>query len=69
LLFETNLLFQILHNLIAWKQDVAKYVERYPPPTEPLTNLQPIPQAGPAQARQARDRIVQHYDNLYGVLL
>ncbi|EYC36033.1 hypothetical protein Y032_0942g3144 [Ancylostoma ceylanicum] len=59
----------ILHNLIAWKQDVAKYVERYPPPTEPLIGLQPIPQAGPAQARQARDRIVQHYDNLYGVLL
>ncbi|KAJ1362435.1 hypothetical protein KIN20_021975 [Parelaphostrongylus tenuis] len=60
----------ILHNLIAWKEDVAAYVERYPPSVEPLAFLQPISQIeGPQQARVARERIVQHYDNLYGVLL
>ncbi|ETN77527.1 hypothetical protein NECAME_03191 [Necator americanus] len=60
----------ILHNLVAYKQDVAAYVERYPAPTETLVGLQPIPQArGPERARLARERIVQHYDNLYGVLM
>lgn len=60
----------ILHNMVAWKEDIAAYVERYPPAVEPLVCLQPIGQVeGSGQATVARERIVQHYDNLYGVLL
>ncbi|VDM78605.1 unnamed protein product [Strongylus vulgaris] len=60
----------ILHNLVAWKQDVAAYVERYPPTTDALAPLQPTSQRKiSAEAASARDRIVKHYDNLYGVLI
>ncbi|VDO05832.1 unnamed protein product [Haemonchus placei] len=60
----------ILHNLVAWKQDISKYVDRYPPSKESLVGLQPITQTeGPEEARLARERIVQHYDNVYGVVM
>ncbi|VDP11681.1 unnamed protein product [Heligmosomoides polygyrus] len=60
----------ILHNLVAWKQNVAEYVERYPASTEPMVSLQPISQVeGPKEARLARQRMVQHYDNLYGAVM
>ncbi|WKY06988.1 hypothetical protein Q1695_006851 [Nippostrongylus brasiliensis] len=60
----------ILHNIVAWREDVAAYVEKFPPITESLVPLQPISQSdGPEEARLARERIVQHYDNLYGVVV
>ncbi|CAJ0600619.1 unnamed protein product [Cylicocyclus nassatus] len=59
----------ILHNLVAWEQNVAEYVERYPPIADALAPLQPTQKKLSEEAAAARDRIVKHYDNLYGVLV
>ncbi|EYC38509.1 hypothetical protein Y032_0713g1753 [Ancylostoma ceylanicum] len=64
----------VLHNLLARRQDLLEHVQRYEPSRNaPLPDrfapLQRVPVGGGTDsAKLARDRLVTHYDNLYGPL-
>ncbi|KAL6736016.1 hypothetical protein Aduo_006412 [Ancylostoma duodenale] len=58
----------VLHNLVARRKDALRDVERYPPYEGALASLQNEEGSdGAGSAVTARDKIKQHYDQLYGI--